>query len=92
VIEADPPRKLVQTWRMLMSPEAASEGFTRVTYEIAEGRGGVSRLTVVHDLENAPRLAALVGGDLEAEGAGGGWAWVLSDLKTLLETGSRLAG
>jgi uncharacterized protein YndB with AHSA1/START domain len=92
VIEADPPRKLVQTWRMLMDPEIATEGFTRVTYEIAEGRGGVSRLTVVHDLEDAPRLAALVGGEREAEGAGGGWAWVLSDLKTLLETGSRLAG
>jgi len=92
VIEADPPRRLVQTWRMLMSPEAAAEGFTRVTYEIQEGRDGVSRLTVVHDLENAPHLAVLVGGELEAEGAGGGWAWVLSDLKTLLETGSRLAG
>jgi uncharacterized protein YndB with AHSA1/START domain len=92
VIEADPPRKLVQTWRMLMDPEIAREGFTRVTYEIEESGGGVSRLTVVHDLENAPRLAALVGGEREAEGAGGGWAWVLSDLKTLLETGSRLAG
>jgi hypothetical protein len=34
----------------------------------------------------------LVGGEREAEGAGGGWSWVLSDLKTLLETGSRLAG
>jgi len=28
----------------------------------------------------------------EAEGAGGGWSWVLSDLKTLLETGGPLAG
>ena len=26
VIEADPPRKLVQTWRMLMDPEMVAEG------------------------------------------------------------------
>ena len=29
----------------------------------------------------------MVAGEHEAEGAGGGWAWVLSDLKSLLETG-----
>jgi uncharacterized protein YndB with AHSA1/START domain len=88
VIEADPPRKLVQTWRMLMDPEAAAEGFTRLTYEIHEGTGGVTRLTVTHDLEGAPKLATLVaGGEAEIEAGGGGWSWVLSDLKTLLETG-----
>ena len=38
VIEADPPRRLVQTFRMLMDPEAAEEGFTRLTYEIAKAR------------------------------------------------------
>jgi hypothetical protein len=27
---------------------------------------------------------------MEAEGAGGGWSWILSGLKTLLETGSSL--
>lgn len=87
VIEADPPRKLVQTWRMLMDPEIAAEGFTRLTYEIDEGQGGVSKLTVTHELERAPKIAALVAGENEAQGAGGGWNWVLSGLKTLLETG-----
>ena len=89
VIEADPPRKLVQTWRMLMDPDLQAEGFTRLTYEIEPGEYG-TKLTVIHELEGAPRLAALVNGQLEAEGAGGGWAWVLSDLKSLLETGERL--
>ena len=28
----------------------------------------------------------------EAGEAGGGWAWVLSDLKTLLETGKAMGG
>jgi uncharacterized protein YndB with AHSA1/START domain len=90
VMEADPPRKLVQTWRMLMDPSLAAEGFTRLTYEIDESQGGVTRLTIVHELEGAPMLAALVRGDREAEGAGGGWNWVLSGLKTLLETGQPL--
>ena len=39
VLEADPPRKLVQTWRLLMDPAVAAEGFTRLTYEIEPPRG-----------------------------------------------------
>ncbi len=87
VIEADPPRKLVQTWRMLMDQAVAAEGFTRLTYEISEGKGGVSKLTVIHELEGAPQLMVLMSGGLEETGAGGGWSWILSGLKTLLETG-----
>ena len=90
VIEANAPHKLVQTWRMLMDEGMAAEGFTRLTYEIAEGKGGVSKLTVTHELEGAPKLALLLSGGMEDVGAGGGWSWVLSDLKTLLETGARL--
>ena len=36
VIEADPPRKLVQTWRAAWDPELVAEGFTRVTWEISD--------------------------------------------------------
>jgi uncharacterized protein YndB with AHSA1/START domain len=92
VIDVEAPRRLVQTWRLLMDPEIAAEGFTRLTYEIEEAGPGVTKLTVVHEVERAPKLAVLLGGELEAEGAGGGWSWVLSDLKTVLETGSRMAG
>ncbi|HLN18040.1 MAG TPA: SRPBCC family protein [Acidimicrobiales bacterium] len=84
VIEADPPRRLVQTWRLVMAPDAAAEGFTRVTWEIDGPKGGVTKLTVTHDLTGAPKLALYIAGD---EGGGGGWAWILSDLKSLLETG-----
>jgi uncharacterized protein YndB with AHSA1/START domain len=87
VVEVDPPHKLVLSWRMVMDPGLAAEGFTRLTYEIEQGQGDVTKLTVTHELEGAPRLAALLRGDFEADGAGGGWAMVLSDLKTLLETG-----
>lgn len=90
VVEADAPRRLVLTSRMLMDPEIAAEGFTRVTYEL-EPVGAATRLTVVHELAGAPKLASLVSGEGEAWGAGGGWPWILSDMKSLLETGKTLA-
>ena len=91
VIEADPPRKLVVTWRMAMDPNMAKEGFTRLTYEIAEGRDGVSRLSVIHDLTGTPGHAAMVAGDQQGPGEGGGWLWILSDLKSLLESGAPMS-
>lgn len=90
VLEVQVPNKIVQTWRMLMEPQLAAEGFTRLTCEIDAVRGGVSRLVITHDLTGAPRLAAVVAGEFEAQGAGGGWNEVVSGLKTLLETGAPL--
>ncbi|HVK23231.1 MAG TPA: SRPBCC family protein [Actinokineospora sp.] len=93
VLEADAPRKLVTTWRMLMDPTMAEEGFTTLTHEIAELQGGYCSLTLIHDLTGAPGLAAMVaGGEADPNQGGGGWPWVLSDLKSLLETGKALAG
>ena len=92
ILEADPPRRLSMTWRMLMDPQMQAEGFTKLTYEIEETESAGTRLTVIHELEGAPTLGAMVRGAAEAEGAGGGWGWVLSDLKSLLETGKPLAG
>ena len=62
-----------------------------MTHEIVPGPNGVCSLTLIHELDGAPHLAAIVGGAYEAYGAGGGHAWVLSDLKTLLETGAAFA-
>jgi uncharacterized protein YndB with AHSA1/START domain len=88
VIEADPPRRLVHTWRFVWSEEIAAEGPTQVAFDIKELDNGVCSLTVTHELENAPQTAAQLAGEIE--GAGGGWAYVLSDLKSLLETGKAL--
>lgn len=88
VLEADPPHRLVHTWRTLWHPEFAVDGFTRVTYEIEDEGNGVCTLTVSHDVTDTPRIASLVAGDFPE--FGGGWAQTLSDLKTLLETGSPL--
>ncbi|WP_370970842.1 SRPBCC domain-containing protein [Amycolatopsis sp. cg9] len=96
ILEVDPPRKLVITWKLLMGPEVAAEPYTTLTYDIEETKTAGTRLTITHDLTGAPNTAALVSGQLEdvdagpGENAGGGWAWVLSDLKSLLETGEIL--
>ena len=92
VLEADPPHKLVTTFRMLMDEQTASEPATRVTHEIKEQPNGVCSLTLTHELDGAPVLASIVGGLWEDQGAGGGHTWVLNDLKTLLETGRAFAG
>ena len=87
VVEAEPPRKLVLKWHMVMDPGTAAERYTRLTYEIEEKPNGITKLTLTHDLEGAPQLAGILSGAWEDQGAGGGWSWILSDLKSLLETG-----
>jgi uncharacterized protein YndB with AHSA1/START domain len=83
VIESDPPHRLVHGWRSLYDPEMAQEARSRVTWEIEPDERGVCKLTVIHDqLEGAPKTAASV--------SGAGWMFVLSGLKTLLETGETL--
>ncbi len=81
--------KLVHTYRFLFSDANKAEGFTRVTWEIEKVSAGFSRLTVTHELEGAPIMAGMVASKFSEQGAGG-WAWILSDLKTLLETGSSM--
>jgi uncharacterized protein YndB with AHSA1/START domain len=90
IVTVDPPRRFAITYRMLMAEDLKAEGFTRVTYDVHPMDNGVTRLTITHELDGAPELYALVGGELADTGAGGGWAWILSDLKSLLETGERL--
>jgi uncharacterized protein YndB with AHSA1/START domain len=83
VVEADAPRRLVHTWRAMYSEELAAEPPSRVTWEIEPQDEGYCKLTVVHDeLERSPHTAGSVAG---------GWMFVLSGLKTLLETGSPLS-
>jgi uncharacterized protein YndB with AHSA1/START domain len=84
VLESRPPSRLVTTWRALYDPETAKEPHSRVSWEIEPAGDGVVQLTVVHDgLEAAPKTA---------ENVAGGWSYVLSGLKTVLETGAPLSG
>lgn len=83
VLEYDPPRRLVHEWRSLYDPDLAKEEPSRVTWEIEPRDGGYCLLTLTHDkLDGAPKTAASVSGE--------GWMFVLSGLKTLLETGRPL--
>ena len=82
------PERLVQTWRTLWDEEARAEGFQRLTYELEARGDNLTQLTLTHDVTGAPRSAALLAGDLPQ--FGGGWPQILSDLKTLLETGTTL--
>jgi len=77
VIESDAPNRLVLTWRVLWDKELSDE-LSRVSYLI-EKRGEICKLTVTHELSEAPKTAKQVGQD--------GWQLILSGLKTLLETG-----
>jgi uncharacterized protein YndB with AHSA1/START domain len=83
VFEFDPPRRLSHEWRSLYSDELGAEEPSRVTWEIEPQEGGYCKVTLTHDrLEGAPKTAASV--------SGSGWMFVLSGLKTLLETGAPL--
>jgi uncharacterized protein YndB with AHSA1/START domain len=83
VLAAEPPHRLVVSYRGLYHPDLAAEPASRVTWQIEPDDRGVCLLTVVHDqLDGAPRTAGRV--------AGTGWMRVLSGLKTLLETGEPL--
>src|SRR5436189_291493 len=48
ILEIDPPRRLVQSFRALWNDAAKAEGTSRVTYEITPVEDSC-RLTVVHD-------------------------------------------
>ena len=83
VLETKPPHRLVISWAR-PAEEADQSKHSRVTFDIAPHGPGLIKLTVSHeDLENDPRMYA---------GISGGWPKVLSNLKTLLETGSPLPG
>jgi uncharacterized protein YndB with AHSA1/START domain len=79
IIEADPPRRLVIRWRHENKPELKDEGDSRCTMELEPDAGAV-KLTITHTIEREPsKLIAAVSN---------GWPKVLSNLKSLLETGS----
>ena len=91
VLESDPPRKLVQTWHPLFTPEMIAEPPSRLTYEIFQSASGVCTVVLTHDVTETPLVAGMVRGNNDpVESGGGGWPWVLSDLKSLLETGKRM--
>lgn len=81
VLEIEPGRRLVVSWRNEFKPDLREEGYSRLTYEI-EPLGEAVKLTVIHEME-AP-------GSKLIEAVSGGWPAILASLKSLLETGESL--
>ena len=79
IVEAQRPRRLVIRWHHQMKPELKAEGPTLCTMEL-ESTAGAVKLSITHTIE---REEAKV-----IEAVSGGWPKVLSNLKSLLETGS----
>ena len=82
VIEADPPRRLVQTFDARWDDEVTPDAPSRLTWEIEETAPGVTKVTTIHD-EFPSRTATF-------QQVSGGMAYLLSGLKSLLETGEPL--
>ena len=90
VMASEAPYKLQHSYRFLFSPDTVAEGFTHLTWEIQETGAGFCRVSVTHDLGSAQGMAGAVSSNYSSSG-GGGWTWILSDLKTLIETGKPMS-
>ena len=79
IVEADPPRRLVIRWQHQLRPELKAEGDSFCTMEL-EPTGAAVKLSITHTIEREPsKLIAAVSG---------GWPAILSNLKSLLESGT----
>jgi uncharacterized protein YndB with AHSA1/START domain len=78
ILEIDPPRRMVIRWQHEWKAELKAEGPGRCTIEL-EPMDGAVKLTITHEIERPDsKLIAAVSG---------GWPSILSNLKSLLETG-----
>ena len=79
IVEADPPRRLVIRWHHQIKPELREEGDSFWTMEL-EPTGSAIKLTITHSNSYEPSKFI--------EAVSGGWPKIMSNLKSLLETGS----
>jgi uncharacterized protein YndB with AHSA1/START domain len=79
ITEFEPTRRLAIRWRHERFPEMRDEGWSLCTMEL-EPTGAAVKLTVTHSMEreNSKFIKAV----------SGGWPQILSNLKSLLETGT----
>jgi uncharacterized protein YndB with AHSA1/START domain len=78
IVELDRPRRIVLTWKNEFRPELTAEGHTRCAIEL-EPQSDAVKLTISHTIDRADsKFIAAVSG---------GWPLILSNLKSLLETG-----
>lgn len=78
ILELDRPKRIRLKWRNEFRPELKAEGYALCTIEI-EPYGDAVRLSIAHSIERADSKFI--------QAVSGGWPKVLSNLKSLLETG-----
>ncbi|HVY93881.1 MAG TPA: SRPBCC family protein [Bryobacteraceae bacterium] len=81
ILESAPHKRLVIRWQNQMKPELKAEGDSRCTIEL-EPAGSAVKLSITHTIDRDP--SKLI------EAVSGGWPKIMSNLKSLLETGSTL--
>jgi uncharacterized protein YndB with AHSA1/START domain len=81
IVEIEPCRRIVMTWRNEFKPELREEGYARLTYEL-EKVGESVKLTITHEIDK-PHSKFI-------DAVSKGWPHLLSSLKSLLETGESL--
>jgi uncharacterized protein YndB with AHSA1/START domain len=81
ILEFEPHRRIVLTWRNEFKPELRAEGHSRLTYELEQQKDSV-KLTVLHEIDKT--------GSKFIQAVSQGWPPILSSLKSLLETGEAL--
>jgi len=78
ILELDRPKRIQLRWRNEFKPELKAEGFALCTIEL-ERYGDAVRLSIAHSIERADSKFI--------QAVSGGWPKILSNLKSLLETG-----
>ncbi len=79
IVEIDPPKRLVLKWRNEWKPAMKAEGYSRCTFDLEPMTGAV-KLMVTHAIDRDQSKFI--------EAVSGGWPQVLSNLKSILETGT----
>jgi uncharacterized protein YndB with AHSA1/START domain len=79
IVEVEPPWRLVIGWQHRNKPELNAEGPSRCVMEV-ERSGTAVKLSITHTMERE--------GSKVIEAVAGGWPTVISNLKSLLETGA----
>lgn len=78
ILELERPKRIQIKWRNEFVPEMKAEGFSLCTMEL-EPVGSTVRLTITHTIERADSKFI--------QAVSGGWPKIVSNLKSLLETG-----
>jgi uncharacterized protein YndB with AHSA1/START domain len=81
IVESDPPNRLVIRWQHQNKPELKAEGASLCVMQLEAFSTSV-KLSITHTMERDP--SQLI------DAVSGGWPKIVSNLKSLLETGTPL--